>query len=64
MARTRRLAPEPSDLDLTVGFHTRISEEAKELLRKLARESGIKPATCGRQLLYRGLGIIKGGNGS
>jgi hypothetical protein len=46
------------DLDLTVGFHTRISKEAEELLHARARARGIKPATFGRQLLYMGLGLI------
>ena len=50
---------DPADpLDLSVGFHTRISKEAEALLNQEARRRGIKPATFGRQLLYRGLGLI------
>lgn len=50
---------DPEDtLDLTVGFHTRISKAAESLLNKEAVKRGIKPATLGRQLLYRGLGLI------
>lgn len=63
MARTRRstdAATEPPDADLGRAFHTRISGQADELLRKRARASGLLPATYGRLLLYQGLGLIKG----
>lgn len=52
-------AADPDDhLDLSAGFHTRISKEAEALLNQEAIKRGIKPATFGRQLLYRGLGLI------
>ncbi len=46
-------------LDLSRLFHTRISAEAKRKIAKVAQEAGIAPATWGRQVLYRELGIIK-----
>jgi hypothetical protein len=48
-------------LDLSALFHTRISQQAKEILRQRAAAAAMPPGTFGRHLLYRALGIIKPG---
>ena len=63
MARTRGTLTAPvdsedSELDLTVGVHTRISHKAEDLLKKRAKAEGIKAGTWMRQAIYRGLGLL------
>lgn len=53
-------APDEEKLDLSGAIHTRISAQAGALLKKRAKAEGIKPMTLARQLIYRGLGILKG----
>lgn len=59
MKRARTRGDSRDLLELTVGFHTRISKQAMRMLQDMAREQFVKPATLGRTILYRGLGIIK-----
>lgn len=56
MART----PEATDerLDLTKMIQTRISFEAKALLKKRAKVAGLRPSTWARQVIYRALGLL------
>ena len=49
-------------LDLSALFHTRVSKHAMDILRQRAAAAAMKPATFGRNLLYRSLGIIKPGS--
>jgi hypothetical protein len=56
MARARRSAT--NDMNLTVGVHTRVSEEAWALILRAAKGKGLLPATWIRVTLYKELGII------
>jgi len=58
-AESKESKSEESDLDLTESVHTRISSQAKAMIRELAKKTGIKPMTMARQLIYRGLGIME-----
>ena len=65
MVRVRRSEAEPEaddsddDLKLTCGIHARISEDALAILKRMAKNKGLKPSTWIRVELYKALGIIK-----
>lgn len=58
--RSPRAAPrDASDLDLSELLSTRVSQQAKKMVKEIARDDGVLPSTWLRRTVYRAIGLIK-----